>query len=113
MITHKSFSRIFSVLFVFAFMLALTTSSLNVTPAHAAGIRYATPVGSGDCTSWANACTLQTALTGASSGDEIWAAAGTHKPTAGAERSATFQLIKWPSMADSPGQRQRETSATL
>jgi len=48
--------------------------------------------GTGDCSSWANACTLQTALTSAVSGEEIWAAAGTYKPTAAADRSATFQL---------------------
>ncbi len=61
---------------------------------HAAGILYAKPTatGAGDCSSWANACGLQTALTGATSGDEIWVAAGTYKPTTGITRSATFQL---------------------
>ena len=73
-------------------MLALTFSTLGVTPAHAAGIRYSKSSATGDCSSWANACTLQTALTGAASGDEIWAAAGTHKPTTGTDRNATFQL---------------------
>ncbi|MEJ5312553.1 MAG: hypothetical protein WHX52_22530 [Anaerolineae bacterium] len=36
-------------------------------------ILYAAPnvVGSGDCSPWANTCTLQTALTGAASGDEM------------------------------------------
>ncbi|MCX6034629.1 MAG: right-handed parallel beta-helix repeat-containing protein, partial [Chloroflexi bacterium] len=81
-------------MFVLAFMLALTFSALDVTPSHAAGILYAAPGGTGDCSSWANACTLQTALTGAVSGDEIWAAAGTYKPTTDpANRDATFQLI--------------------
>jgi len=56
-------------------------------------MRYAKPGGTGDCSSWANACALQTALTGATSGDEIWAAAGEYKPTTGADRQATFQLI--------------------
>ena len=41
---------------------------------------------------WTNACSLQTALTNAISGDEIWAAAGTYKPTTGTDRTAAFQL---------------------
>ncbi|MDX9954333.1 MAG: choice-of-anchor Q domain-containing protein, partial [Anaerolineae bacterium] len=58
------------------------------------GVLYAAPnsAGSGNCASWENACTLQTALTGASSGDEIWVMAGTYKPAAGTDRTATFQL---------------------
>ena len=71
---------------------ALTFSALGVTPARAASILYVTPTGTGDCSSWANARTLQTALTTAVSGDEIWVAAGTHKPTTGSDRTATFQL---------------------
>lgn len=48
--------------------------------------------GCGD--TWANACSLQYALTTAAvSGDEIWAAAGTYKPALpGGARTATFQL---------------------
>ncbi|HHY55949.1 MAG TPA: hypothetical protein GYA08_10985, partial [Chloroflexi bacterium] len=59
--------------------------------ARGAGVRYAAPSaqGSGDCSSWANACTLQTALAQAVSGDEIWVKAGAHYPGA---RSATFTL---------------------
>jgi hypothetical protein len=80
-------------LFIFTFALTPTFGALNITPAYAAGILYATPGGTGDCSSWANACTLQTALTGAVSDDEIWAAAGTHKPTTmDTDRNATFQL---------------------
>jgi hypothetical protein len=48
--------------------------------------------GTGNCSDWSDACTLQTALTRAIRGDEIWAAAGTYKPTTGTDRSATFQL---------------------
>ncbi len=54
---------------------------------------YAKPAasGNGDCKSWANACTLQTALTSAVNGEEIWVAAGTHIP--GSLRTDTFQLV--------------------
>ncbi|MGA9398794.1 MAG: hypothetical protein WBV22_11105, partial [Anaerolineaceae bacterium] len=55
-------------------------------------IRFVTPNGSGDCTSWSNSCSLQAALTGAVVGDELWVAAGTYTPTTGADRTATFQL---------------------
>jgi hypothetical protein len=66
-------------LFNLALTLALTFSALIATPPHAAGFRYAKPAasGSGDCSSWVNAYTLQTALTGALCGDEFWVAAGT------------------------------------
>ncbi len=58
-------------------------------------IFYAKPTasGTGDCSSWANACILQNALTTAISGNEIWTAAGTHKPTTNpTNRDATFRL---------------------
>jgi len=65
-----------------------------VSPASAAGILYAAPsaVGSGNCSSWDNACTLQTALSQAVSGDEIWVIAGVHYPGAAGDRTATFTL---------------------
>ena len=46
------------------------------------------------CNSWTNACTLQNALEDANPGDEIWVAAGTHKPTNGTDRDITFQLAE-------------------
>jgi predicted outer membrane repeat protein len=70
------------------------TPTVTHTPISVENIRYVRPIASGmaDCQNWENACTLQTALVGVLSGDEIWAAAGTYKPTIGADRAATFQL---------------------
>ncbi|MBA4373853.1 MAG: hypothetical protein C0402_13460 [Thermodesulfovibrio sp.] len=47
---------------------------------------------SGPCENWATACELRYALTSAVSGQVIWAKAGTYTPTAGADRTASFQL---------------------
>ena len=56
------------------------------------GVLHAAPAaqGSGDCSSWATACTLQTALSQALSGDEIWVQAGVHVP--GTHVTDTFAL---------------------
>jgi M6 family metalloprotease-like protein len=69
-------------------------TSQNYTDTYHTGILYVktAATGTGDCATWANACTLQTALGAASSGEEIWAAAGTYKPTATTDRALTFQL---------------------
>jgi len=79
--------------------LALTLGGW-LPPIHSAradpGVLYAAPNGatSGTCNSWANACTLQYALSQAVSG-EIWVKAGVHYPdTTGLSdpRTATFTL---------------------
>ncbi len=73
---------------------SLILTTLPASPASAAGILYAAPsaAGSGNCSSWANACTLQTAIAMAGSGDEIWVKKGVHYPGAAGNRSATFTL---------------------
>ena len=80
-----------SICIILVFML----SGIFPQPVQAAGVRYAKPIasGTGNCIDWANACTLQTALTNAMSGDQIWVMAGLHKPTTlTTNRAATFQL---------------------
>jgi hypothetical protein len=77
--------------------LSLTTAVTLTAPQSARanpGVLYAAPVaqGSGNCSSWANACTLQTALAQAVSGDEIWVKMGVYYPGAAGNREATFTL---------------------
>ncbi|WP_448543410.1 choice-of-anchor Q domain-containing protein [Roseiflexus sp.] len=77
------------------FLIGLLFLSLPILPVHASSIRYVAPTvqGSGDCSSWSNACTLQTALTTAVSGVQIWVKMGVHKPTTNpAQRTAAFAL---------------------
>ena len=58
-------------------------------------ILYVRPGGSGDCSSWANACELQPALNEANAGDEIWAAEGVYYPVPqwSGVVTDTFQLV--------------------
>ncbi len=83
--------HLFTVFIVFALLFGTT----GVTPVHAGGGPFHVKLaatGTGDCLSWANACTLQTALAQAGVGNPVWVMAGTYKPTTGTNRSATFQL---------------------
>lgn len=48
--------------------------------------------GTGNCSSWQNACDLQTALMLSQPGDEIWVASGTYKPTTTNDRSISFNM---------------------
>ena len=54
---------------------------------------YVKPLATGsNCSSWANACELQTALGAAVSGDEIWVQAGTINHTSGTDRTLSFEM---------------------
>lgn len=58
-----------------------------------AAIIYVKIGGTGGGTSWADAKgTIQSALTAAASGDQIWIAEGTYFPTTDTDRTATFNL---------------------
>ncbi len=79
----------------------LTLTVLYVLPvstsAAAGNIRYVSPGGTGDCTSWGTACELQDALAQAVGQDEIWVAQGTYYPDQGSGQTdnaptSTFTL---------------------
>lgn len=61
----------------------IQNSILYVKPAVLAGTT---------CSSWADPCALQTALTNAQPGDQIWVVEGTYNPSVPAGRESTFHL---------------------
>jgi len=65
-----------------------------ITAAVNATTRYVAPAstGTGDCSSWADACTLSSALGVAVSGDEIWVKSGVHLPSSTSNSNDTFTL---------------------
>lgn len=67
---------------------------LFTTASRAAGLLYVapTPRGSADCSTWTDACSLQTALASAVDGDQIWVERGEYKPSPPGNRSASFSL---------------------
>lgn len=74
--------------------LILIVAALPLGGVRAAGMIYyvnANASGSNNGSSWANAYTsLQSAIAVATSGDQIWVAAGTYKPTANINRQLSF-----------------------
>jgi hypothetical protein len=84
---------IFNLFTGIALLASLAGGAVTYTPARAAGILFVKPAatGSGDCSSWANACTLQTAITSSFWGNEIWVQKGTHIPDI-SNRMASFNL---------------------
>ena len=76
--------------FLFGFLFLLFGLWTGAMPAQAdSSVLYATPavVGSGDSSNWENTYTLENALDNAVSGNEVWAAAGTFKPTTGTDHT--------------------------
>src|SRR5690349_12949052 len=77
-----------------ALLLTLLAGSASAGTRH---VDVALTTGANDGTSWADAFQgvtgLQSALSGAMGGDQVWVAQGTYKPTAGASRTSTFMLL--------------------
>lgn len=84
---HKLFRIALVITLVFSWPVIPVTASPQAGP-----IWFVKPDGSGDCSDWAHACGLQTALAGVTTGDEIWVAAGVYTP--GTARSDTFLLVE-------------------
>jgi hypothetical protein len=66
-----------------ASLVAASGSLAGAAQARAASVLYVKPGGTGDCSSWENACELQAAVLLAKAGDEIWVTEGVYKPTDG------------------------------
>ncbi len=95
--TQKRTAGSASALTVFLVLLFVSSMGLFAPPpptAYAAGTLYvkATGTSSNTCADWANACDLQTAIGKATSGNEIWVAAGTYYPTDETDRTISFNL---------------------
>lgn len=83
---------------MFVFLLALFVwmiLAFGALSGHAlasTSVLYVKPQATGNCSSWDDACDLQTALGKADRGDRVWVRKGTYYPTSGADRAATFQM---------------------
>ena len=79
-----------------ALALVLLAGFFSVMPVSASTVIYYVKqdaIGANNGSSWIDAYTdLQSALSAASSSDEIWVAAGNYKPTTGTDRTISFTL---------------------
>ncbi len=73
-------------------ILVATALAAAAAPTHATLYAAPTATGSGSCSSWGNACSLQTALARASNGDQIWTRMGVNKPTSTSDPTISFEL---------------------
>jgi predicted outer membrane repeat protein len=81
-----------SLIFCLIVFLGVSSVAKAAPLSRAPSILYVKQGGKSDCLSWTTACGLQTALTEANIGNQVWVAAGTYKPTTLSSRFATFQL---------------------
>ncbi|HOG58734.1 MAG TPA: choice-of-anchor Q domain-containing protein [Anaerolineaceae bacterium] len=86
------FPALLVVVLLSVFLVWEDVSAASTDPQVTGTILYVKPGSNGACTSWIDACELQTAISNAITGDQIWVAAGTYKPTTGTNRTATFRL---------------------
>jgi len=95
MINRKTAPLMLAAVILLGAGLFLATWLTLASAVHAvAGTLYAAPAstGAGDCSGWTDVCTLQTALTNAGSGDEVWVRMGVHLPTTTTVRTISFTL---------------------
>lgn len=93
---NMKLSRLLSITLCIAVILSFLGSDVHAMPISRETrgvVLYVKESVSGDCSSWENACDLQTALFTAVAGDEIWVAEGTYYPTDGTDRTISFNLM--------------------
>ena len=95
MITKKWFASAMFCILLWNAAAANATWAASVQTPGVTHYAAAAASGTGDCFSWGNACTLQTALSKVHSGDEIWVKEGVHYPTAvpSTDKAASFVLV--------------------